>query len=377
MLIARRPGYLLAATDVDALDFADLVKRSEFRPPDEALTSLDRALRLWNGLPYGEFADRTWAIAEANRLGELRLVAVERCAQALLDLGRPQLVVSELEAETLDHPLRERLWCLLALSLYRTGRQADALAALRRAKERRADQLGLDPGPQLMALEEDILRQAESLDPVRMAAVLSSAAQTGPRPAVLGREREFTALQSLLDKGGVAVAAMTGEPGIGKTFLLEEFREHLCRPRLPHARGACHDVQGAPPLWPWLQLLNTLAQHSPPPDRPALANLLDDEKPSGSIGTALLRRNQAIAEWLIVAARSQPLVVVLDDLHWADPASLELLRDVIILTGRPAGNAPFKIVTAFRVTTQASALDNARGLSMDELLAHLVTLRAV
>ncbi|MGA5759496.1 hypothetical protein [Nonomuraea bangladeshensis] len=91
----------------------------------------------------------------------------------------------------------------------------------------------------------------------------------------------------------------------------------------------------------------------------------------------MLRRNQAIAEWLVVAARSQPLVVVLDDLHWADPASLELLTDVIILTGRLAGNAPFKIVTAFRVTTQASALDNARGLSVDELLAHLVTLRAV
>ncbi|MBB2911739.1 DNA-binding SARP family transcriptional activator [Streptosporangium becharense] len=383
VLIGRQPGYLLAAADVDALEFAELVNRSEFRSPDEALASLDRALRLWRGVPYGEFADRTWAVTEVHRLGELRLVAVERRAQALLDLGRPQPVINELEVETLDHPLRERLWCLLALALYRTGRQADALAVLRRAREVLAEQLGLDPGPELRALEEDILRQVESLDPVRATAVLLAAAPSAQRRVVLGRERQFAALQSLLDRGGTAVAAVTGEAGIGKTFLLEAFRDHCADLGYLVLWGSCHDIHGAPPLWPWFQVLGALAQHHPPPDRPALAGLLDDEKPSGSTEAARLRRNQAVAEWLITAARTQPLVVVLDDLHWADPASLELLKDVIMLTGRPAGNATLKIVTAFRDTAfqgtafrgtaaHAPVPDGGCGLSADDMLARLV-----
>ncbi|GGL57977.1 ATPase AAA [Planomonospora parontospora subsp. antibiotica] len=372
ILVGRPPGYLLATTDVDALDFAELINRSEFHSPDEALVSLDRALRLWRGVPYGEFADKAWAVTEVNRLGELRLVAVERRAQALLNLGRPQLVINELEAETLEHPLRERLWCLLALALYHTGRQADALAVLRRAGTMLADQLGLDPGPELRALEEDILRQVESLGPVRATAVLLSAAPSAPRRAVLGRERQFAKLQSLLDKGGAAVAAVTGEPGIGKTFLLEAFRDHCADFGYLVLWGGCHDVQGAPPLWPWLQVLGTLAQHRQPPDRSALAGLLDDEKPSGSAGAALLRRNQAVVEWLAAAARSQPLVVVLDDLHWADPASLELLKDVIMLAGGLVGNAPLKIVTAFRDAAHAPAPEGVSGLSVDDLLARLV-----
>ncbi|MGA4992964.1 BTAD domain-containing putative transcriptional regulator [Nonomuraea bangladeshensis] len=366
VLVARQPGYLLACADVDAREFAELVGRSEFHAPEERLASLDRALRLWRGVPYGEFADRTWALTEVNRLGELRLLAVERRAQALLDLGRPQPVISELEAETLGHPLRERLWSLLALALYRTGRQADALAVLRRAKEMLADQLGLDPGPELRDLEDDILRQVESLHPMRAATVLASAAPSAPRRAVLGRERQFAALQALLDDGGVAVATVTGEPGIGKTFLLEAFAEHCADLGYLVLRGGCHDLRGAPPLWPWLQVLGTLAEHHPLSNRAALAGLLDDEKPFGSTDAALLRRNQAVADWLVAAARIRPVIVVLDDLHWADPASLELLRDVIMLVG----NAPLKIVTAYRDT--ADGRDGAHGPSVDELLARLV-----
>ncbi|GAA2877875.1 BTAD domain-containing putative transcriptional regulator [Streptosporangium fragile] len=367
LLIRRPPGYLLATTDVDAIHFTDLVTLSEFRSPGEAAASLDKALRMWRGLPYGELGDEAWATAEVARLRELRLVAVERRAQALLDLGRPQTVISELETETAENPLRERLWCLLALALYRTGRQAEALAVLRHAGKLLAEQLGLDPGPELRALENDILRQVESLDLVTTAMTLRSPAGTVPPRRILrGREEqlaELTALPVRTAQSGVAVAAVSGEPGIGKTRLLEAFRDHCAGLGYLVLWGRCHDTQGAPPLWPWLQVLGALEQHCPPPDRPALAGLLDDESPTGSTDGALLRRNQAVIQWLASAAQVRPLVIILDDLHWADPASLELLRDVIILSGGPAASTPLTLVTAFR--------DTAPGTGVDKVLERL------
>ncbi|GAA2863704.1 BTAD domain-containing putative transcriptional regulator [Streptosporangium fragile] len=382
LLIGRPPGYLLATGDVDALRFTELVNRSEFGPPGQALTCLDEALQLWRGMPYGEFGDETWAVTEVNRLRELRLVAIERRAQALLSLGRPQVVIHELEAETAANPLRERLWCLLALALYRTGRQADALAVLRGVGTMLTDQFGLDPGPELRALENDILQQVESLDPVNVTARLAPPEPSPPRRVLHGRERQLAELKRLPVRAaasGVAIAAVSGEPGIGKTSLLEAFRDHCADLGHLVLWGRCHDTEGAPPLWPWLQVLGVLAQHCPPPDRTALAGLLDDRAPSGPAEGALLRRNQAIAQWLAAASRNQPLVIVLDDLHWADPASLDLLRDVIVLTGGPVDSAALTLVTAFRDmgfhrgAAHGTVLRNGTtGLSVDELLGRLV-----
>ncbi|MGW6502831.1 BTAD domain-containing putative transcriptional regulator [Nonomuraea angiospora] len=337
VLIGRPPGYLLAAEDVDASRFEELVGRSEFQSPGEALSCLDAAFGLWRGTPYGEFGDETWALTEVSRLRELRLVALERRARALLDLGRPQAVITDLEAETAANPLRERLWCLLALSLYRTGRQAEALAVLRRAARLLADQLGLDPGPELRSLEQDILRQADSLEPAAGPATLA----VPPRPGPVTRDRddrlaELMTLPERAARTGLRLAAVSGEAGIGKTFLLEEFGEH-CSARLGQLVlwGRCHDAEGLPPLWPWVQVLRTLEQHCPPGDRRSLAGLLDADRPADA---------RAVARWLAAAARVRPLVIVLDDLQRADPASLDLLRSLVMrLDG-----AAVTLVAAFR-----------------------------
>ncbi|GAA2907071.1 BTAD domain-containing putative transcriptional regulator [Streptosporangium fragile] len=353
MLITRSPGYLLAASNVDAIRFTELVTTAESLPPGEALACSEEALRLWRGVPYGEFADEPWAAVEVGRLSELRLSAVERRAQALLDFGRPQIVITDLKAESVAHPLRERLWCLLALALYRTGRQADALAVLRRAGDILTAQLGLYPGPELRRLEHDILQQSDSLAlPLLTAVPVSLPAPAAPRRRIMiGRERQLAELAMLplrVDPSGVAVAAVSGGPGIGKTRLLEAFRDRCADLGCLVLWGRCHDTEAAPPLWPWLQVLRELAGVFPPPDHEALAGLLGDERHGGTT-EAPPHRNQIVAQWLVSAARTRPLVIILDDLHWADPASLDLLRDIAaMLAGGPAEAVLLTLVTAFR-----------------------------
>ncbi|MEU4515539.1 AfsR/SARP family transcriptional regulator [Nonomuraea wenchangensis] len=170
LLVTVASGYALrvASEQVDALRFEQLVRAAgehlEESDPQSARGRLEKALGLWRGTPYSDFADQQWAEAEVNRLTELRLVARERHADTGLRLGLHAETVPDLEALTTEHPLREEGWRLLALGLYRCGRQGDALAALRRARNMLADELGIDPGPALRKLESDILAQSPELD---------------------------------------------------------------------------------------------------------------------------------------------------------------------------------------------------------------------
>ncbi|MFE9005011.1 BTAD domain-containing putative transcriptional regulator [Streptomyces sp. NPDC007875] len=167
LLVTEGPGYALRA-DVDAVDawrFEQDVAAAATLPPDGALPRLEEALSRWRGPAYVEFVDEDWARGERSRLAELRLHAVERQAEARLALGRAAEAVPDLEAHLAEHPWREGAWRALALALYRTGRQGDALAVLRRARALLVEQLGVDPGPELRRLETDILGQAPHLDP--------------------------------------------------------------------------------------------------------------------------------------------------------------------------------------------------------------------
>lgn len=167
LLVTEGPGYALRA-DVDTVDawrFEQDVSAAATLPPDGALPRLEQALSRWRGPAYAEFADEDWARGERSRLAELRLHAVERQAEARLALGRAAEAVPDLEAHLAEHPWREGAWRALALALYRTGRQGDALAVLRRARTLLVEQLGVDPGPELRRLETDILGQAPHLDP--------------------------------------------------------------------------------------------------------------------------------------------------------------------------------------------------------------------
>ncbi|WEV29760.1 BTAD domain-containing putative transcriptional regulator [Streptomyces sp. 71268] len=166
LLVTEGPGYALRAEPdaVDAWRFERAVTAATTLPPADALVRLDEALGWWRGPGYADFAEAPWARAERARLAELRLHAVERRAGARLALGLAAEAVPDLDAHVTEHPWREDAWRLLALALYRTGRQGDALAVLRRARALLVEQLGVDPGPGLRQLEADVLDQAAHLD---------------------------------------------------------------------------------------------------------------------------------------------------------------------------------------------------------------------
>lgn len=164
------PGYVLVVhpAQIDAQRFERLVAQGRdahaVGDAHRAARVLGDALALWRGPALADFAYDAFADIEAARLEALRLAAVEEHAQAELALGRHAQVTCRLQPLAESHPLRESLWALLMLALYRCGRQAEALRAFQSAKRALREELGIDPCPALCRLEADILAQAPSLE---------------------------------------------------------------------------------------------------------------------------------------------------------------------------------------------------------------------
>ncbi|WP_433611432.1 BTAD domain-containing putative transcriptional regulator [Prescottella agglutinans] len=191
--------------------------------PDDARILLADALGLWRGPAFADCGDRRFAVAEIRRLEELRAAAFEDLMAAELACGNTTGAAAALEPFTAQYPLREKAWELRALALYRCGRQAEALEALRCMRERLADELGADPGPGLAALEVAILRQDDALlgraTPVASAATESADAPTHNVPVPLtefvGRADQLAEVAALLETH--RLVTLTGTGGMGKT----------------------------------------------------------------------------------------------------------------------------------------------------------------
>jgi predicted ATPase/DNA-binding SARP family transcriptional activator len=231
VLVTRPPGYLLELDheQVDAARFDRLVaeaRRSAARDSPDAARQLDEALALWRGPALAEFADQPWAQAEAARLEELRLVAVELRAEVGLAAGRHSELVGELEALVAAHPHRERLRARLMLALYRSGRQADALRVYQETRAVLAEELGIDPSPELQRLHRGILTQDPSLDG-------AAAVPATPPPrnlperltSFVGRELELSEVGKLVEQH--RLVTITGPGGAGKTSLAVELARQL------------------------------------------------------------------------------------------------------------------------------------------------------
>jgi DNA-binding SARP family transcriptional activator len=194
VVTGRAPGYLLdlPAEQVDRTRFDRLVSDGRTQLASgragDAAGVLREALALWRGDPLGDLADEPFAGIEITRLRDDWLAALEARIEADVESGSPAPVVGELQTLVADHPLREQLWALLMLALYRVGRQADALAAYQSARAVLSDELGLEPGPELRELEHAILTHAPQLR-LAEAPPASSATVVRPRsgPGSIGR----------------------------------------------------------------------------------------------------------------------------------------------------------------------------------------------
>jgi DNA-binding SARP family transcriptional activator len=195
-IIGTPNGYALADASTDALVFEDLLveARAALRDGD-ARTAADvvaRALSLWSGSALEGLADTESVRAEADRLEELRIDALEERFDAALELGEHREIVSGLQQAVHERPFRERLWRQLMLALYRSGRAADALEAYQSARRVHVEQLGLEPGPELRRTQEAILAHDPSI-----AGVSATAAGAPSLPLVNRRDELERVLHQL------------------------------------------------------------------------------------------------------------------------------------------------------------------------------------
>ena len=232
VLETAAPGYRLVV-EPEAVDLFEFMRLSEegrtalgAGDAPGAADALEAALALWRGAPLADFAWEPFAQTEIVRLEELRLAALEDRIEADLSLGRHGQLIAELERLVAEHPLRERLRGQLMLALYRSGRQADALAVYQRARRTMVDELGIEPGESLRRLERSILAHDPSLNAPQAGATSPRRVPTPPTP-LLGRERELAALADLVRNEDTRLVTLTGTGGIGKTRLALELVRRL------------------------------------------------------------------------------------------------------------------------------------------------------
>ncbi|WP_346101782.1 BTAD domain-containing putative transcriptional regulator, partial [Nonomuraea maheshkhaliensis] len=353
LLLTREPGYLLDITpgQVDLWRFTAWAEEGRAAlargAHDRAVEVLEQALGLWRGEPLGEFADHDFARPVIAQLVETRVASLENSFDARLVRGEAASLVAGLEALVEDEPYRERAWSLLVLALYRAGRQADALAALRRVRTRLDVDLGLTPGPALQKLEKAVFGQSPELlppAPERVRVVrpeAAPAARPEPEPdedQLIARSAHLALVERRLAearRGQGGAVLVTGEAGIGKTRLVQAAADLAVARGFRVAWGRCADGT-APAFWPWTQILREAGDRS---------GLLSERAldPRHDPDLALFGLYEKVVD--VLSADEAPLVVVLDDLHWADVSSLRLLdfvvgaaarhRLLLLLTSRP------------------------------------------
>ncbi|MDI5977002.1 BTAD domain-containing putative transcriptional regulator [Amycolatopsis magusensis] len=308
LVVSGPSGYALHAPEVDAERFESLLDQA--RQPGDPRTRASRigeALALWRGAAFADFPDADFLAPVVQRLDELRLVAFEEQAEARLELGEHSELAGELADLVARHPLRERLRRAHLLALYRAGRQSEALAGYAELRERLADELGLDPSPELAELYQSMLRQDPALTP--------SARRTTNLPAplteLIGRDGEATEVGHLL--GANRLVTLAGPGGVGKTRLAIE---------------AASRLTGEFPDGVWLVELAGHWTHGAPEAACSVAEVTASmlNLRENAVAGALPSPSEQLAE----ALRDQQLLLVLDNCeHLVEPVA-ELVQSLLL-----------------------------------------------
>jgi DNA-binding SARP family transcriptional activator/tetratricopeptide (TPR) repeat protein len=294
------------------------------------LAGLRDALSLWRGDALADFAYEPFAQGEIVALEELRMTSQEEAIHVDLSAGRHRQVLGELQALVRRHPLRERLWGQLMIALYRDGRQAEALAAYRSVRDRLVDDLGVEPGPELRELESAILRQdAELQRPTTSGRPAPTRARrSGTDDAeFVGRGAELDQLTAMLDRVGTghtpSLVLITAEPGMGKSRLASRFADRV-RDRVTVLTGRCTAEPGAT-FEPLRQILDQL-----PPDA---AVVRVREALAGHEALPARIAEAATSRLFARLAQRRPVLLLVEDIHWAQPGLLDLLESISADTG--------------------------------------------
>ncbi|MET7463165.1 BTAD domain-containing putative transcriptional regulator [Nonomuraea sp. NPDC005501] len=325
LVVSRAPGYLLSAEPgaVDAARFTGLVARAEAADGPRATAALlSEALGLWRGPAFADFADEEFTRSAIVRLEEQRLAALERHAEARLELGEHGLLAGELGEHVALHPLRERLRAVHMRALYRAGRQSEALASYAELRERLAEELGLDPGPELAELHQAILGQ----DPA-LSAVTERPATNLPAPVsrLIGRDDAITEVATLL--ADHRLVTLTGSGGVGKTRLALE---------------VAHSLSGAYTDGAWLVELASLDRATGSPAEAVMEALGIREGTDGATPAARLAEVLRTRETLLVLDNCEHVVDRVADVAGALLRAVPRLR--VLATSREPLSLPGEVL---------------------------------
>ncbi len=351
-------GYQIDARpdQIDALTFESLLRsaaRARADDPDRALDLLDRALGLWRGEALADLRDELFVRADVARLDAARLAALAQRGEVLLALGRHEQVIGDLQALVIRHPLHEHFRAQLMLALYRSGRQAESLRVFGSIRRHLIEELGLEPGPQLRDLESAILRQDPALD---WPAASAGAAAPGPQPpmrrdpASVGGESPLDVLMDRMTRaigGHGGLVLVWGGPGVGTTGPVRDLVDQAAALGAEVSWGRSYEDDRAPAYWPWSRALRPgvtalASRHRSEPDLaatvtgplahvaaiiPEIRWMLPEPAPL-VVGDPATRARlfESVEVLLYVLGRQRPRLIVLEDIHWADPGSLLLLR---------------------------------------------------
>ncbi|MEO6125486.1 MAG: AAA family ATPase, partial [Ilumatobacteraceae bacterium] len=384
-------GYRLNAV-IDAR-----VACAELQSAHRDVAVISRALERWAGNALEEFADEAWAVAEAGRLGAVRAVAVEDLGEALIAVRRPDDALAVLGPHIVEHPLRDRPRGLIIRALAASGRQTEALRAFQRYRDELVEAAGTEPSAELRLLEQRVAagwdgfddrlrsRTGRPAEPAAHRAAPPLHEMLVATPSGIGRRSELAMLAGAAEQAGcdgVRTVLVTGGAGIGKTTLLATFAREASGWHVFYGRCDEHVVVPYHPFQGVVgRLVDTLESdvlmaHTSSWGGdllrllPHLAGRIACSVPvAGDDGTARHQMFNAVLDIIQRSAEVAPLILMLDDLHWAEPAALQLLRHL----AHNLGPSPVLFVLCAREPAALMAvLDEAsvvelRGFDVDEL----------
>ena len=372
----RGNAYLFSAAPgtLDLVAFRELVEAAKAALAEHrhqaALDHYVEALGLWQGPAGDGFTHGTAAMAIFAALDDEFHAACEAAADLAVSLRRPERVLPAVQLAAKMAPFHEPVQASLIAILGATGRQAEALSTFRTLRDRLADELGIDPGQALQDAYLRVLTQTPASVPESSVDGEGDGAPAGRVTDLIGRTEELAVLRQAVEAaltGRTGLGIVEGEPGVGKTRILEEAAADANHRGAHVVWASCLEGGGIPSMWPWKQALTTVLDSLPASVREKslggeLGSLLEARDDHTAMATSGSRAQFRLAEEIVTvvgqAASNRPTLLIVDDLQWADTASLQLFGH--LATRLPTGTA---IIGALRDRAPEPGSDLSRILA--------------